>query len=44
MHHRRGIRSGGGRESPLQEQLLEVIEGIHLGMVGSSGDISQGTR
>ena len=43
MHYRRGLGSGGGKESPLREQLLEGIEGIHLRMVGNGGDIFQVT-
>ena len=44
MHLWRGLGSGGGREYPLREKLLERLEGIRLGIVGSSGDIYQGTR
>ena len=43
MHHRCGIGSGGGRGFPYLDIFLEVLEGIHLVMVGHSRDISQGT-
>ena len=44
MHYQCGLGSGGGREYPLQEQFLEGIESIHLGMEVSGGYIFQGTR